>query len=50
MDRLAMAGYRYLDLGPSAWDMKFNRGVTFFKEGLGAVGQCRDRWCWNVET
>jgi len=50
MDRLAMAGYRYLDLGPSAWDMKFNRGVTFFKEGLGAVGQCRDRWRWNVET
>jgi len=49
MDRLAAAGYRYLDLGPSAWDMKFNKGVTFFKEGLGAVGQCRDRWLWQAQ-
>jgi hypothetical protein len=49
MDRLAGRGYRYLDLGPAASDMKFNRGVTFFKEGLGAVGQCRDRWRWDVD-
>jgi hypothetical protein len=48
IDRLSQAGYRYLDFGPSANDQKFNRGVTFFKEGLGAFGQCRDRWRWEV--
>src|SRR5262249_24343657 len=31
IDRLAQAGFRYLDLGPSAHDQKFNKGVTFFK-------------------
>ena len=46
IDRLAEHGYRYLDLGPSAWDGNFNAGVTFFKEGLGAIGHCRDRWFW----
>jgi hypothetical protein len=45
--RLAATGCRYLDLGPSASDQKFNKGVTFFKEGLGAFGQCRDRWRWE---
>jgi hypothetical protein len=50
MDRLGSTGLRYLDLGPTASDMKFNAGVTFFKEGLGAVGQCRDRWFWKVST
>jgi hypothetical protein len=49
MDRLSETGFRYLDLGPSASDQKFNKGVTFFKEGLGAIGQCRDRWSWNVD-
>ncbi len=49
MDRLSAAGFRYLDLGPSASDQKFNHGNTFFKEGLGAVGHCRDRWRWDVE-
>jgi hypothetical protein len=48
IDRLSQAGYRYLDLGPSASDQKFNKGVSFFKEGLGASGQCRDRWRWEV--
>ena len=48
IDRLSQAGYRYLDLGPSASDQKFNKGVSFFKEGLGAPGQCRDRWRWEV--
>jgi hypothetical protein len=48
IDRLSQAGYRYLDFGPSANDQKFNKGVTFFKEGLGAFGQCRDRWRWEV--
>jgi hypothetical protein len=48
MDRLSAAGFRYLDLRPSASDQKFNRGNTFFKEGLGAVGHCRDRWRWDV--
>jgi Acetyltransferase (GNAT) domain len=48
IDRLSQAGYRYLDLGPSASDRKFNKGVSFFKEGLGASGQCRDRWRWDV--
>ena len=49
MDRLAAGGYRYLDLGPASSDTKFNKGVTFFKEGLGAVGQSRDRWRWDVD-
>jgi hypothetical protein len=49
MDRLAAIGYRHLDLGPAASDMNFNAGLTFFKEGLGAVGHCRDRWFWRVE-
>jgi hypothetical protein len=48
IDRLSQAGFRYLDLGPSASDQKFNKGVTFFKEGLGAFGQCRDRWRWEA--
>jgi len=48
IDRLSRAGFRYLDLGPSASDQKFNKGVTFFKEGLGAFGQCRDRWRWEA--
>jgi hypothetical protein len=48
IDRLSQAGCRYLDLGPSASDQKFNKGVSFFKEGLGASGQCRDRWRWEV--
>jgi hypothetical protein len=48
MERLAPQGFGYLDLGPSASDMKFNKGVAFFKEGLGAFGQCRDRWRWDA--
>lgn len=48
LDRLAEQGYRWIDLGPSAWDGNFNKGVTFFKEGLGAIGHCRDRWFWPV--
>ena len=48
IDRLSQSGYRYLDFGPSANDQKFNTGVTFFKEGLGASGQCRNRWRWEV--
>jgi Acetyltransferase (GNAT) domain len=50
MDRLSAAGFRYLDLGPSASDQKFNQGNTFFKEGLGAVGHCRDLWNWSVPS
>jgi Acetyltransferase (GNAT) domain len=49
IDRLSQDGFRYLDLGPSASDRKFNKGVNFFKEGLGALGQCRDRWRWEVD-
>src|SRR5262249_39613187 len=48
IERLSQAGSRCLDFGPSASDQNFNRGVTFFKEGLGAVGQCRDRWRWEA--
>jgi hypothetical protein len=48
LDRLAERGYRWLDLGPSASDHHFNEGVAFFKEGLGAVGHCRDRWSWSA--
>jgi Acetyltransferase (GNAT) domain len=48
IDRLSRTGCRYLDFGPSAHDQKFNEGVAFFKEGLGAFGQCRDRWRWDA--
>ena len=48
MDRLAASGVVHLDFGPSASDMNLNRGVAFFKEGLGARGSCRDRWRWNA--
>jgi hypothetical protein len=47
ISRLSQTGCRYLDFGPSASDQKFNSGVAFFKEGLGAFGQCRDRWRWQ---
>jgi hypothetical protein len=49
INSLADAGFRYLDLGPSASDRNFNKGVTFFKEGLGAAGHCRDQWLWKTE-
>lgn len=49
IDRLPQDGVRILDLGPSASDMNFNRGVVYFKEGLGAFGQCRDRWRWEPQ-
>jgi hypothetical protein len=44
---LAKRGFRYLDLGPSASTMHFNRGVVAFKESLGAQAFCRDRWRWE---
>jgi hypothetical protein len=44
-ERLAAEGFRYLDLGPSTFDDgSFNRGVAFFKEGLGGRGWRRDLW------
>jgi hypothetical protein len=50
IDRLADEGTRILDLGPSSMpDGSLNRGVCFFKESLGAVGYCRDRWTWSAE-
>ena len=50
IDRLASAGVKALDLGPSASSHRINEGVVFFKEGLGATGQTRDRWSWSVDT
>jgi hypothetical protein len=44
---LAERGFRYLDLGPSASTMHFNRGVVSFKESLGARAFCRDGWYWK---
>jgi Acetyltransferase (GNAT) domain len=49
IERLSQAGFRYIDFGPSASDQKLNKGAMFFKEGLGAAGQCRDRWRWETE-
>jgi hypothetical protein len=46
-DVLARRGFRYLDLGPSASSVHFNRGVVNFKESLGARAFCRDRWRWQ---
>jgi hypothetical protein len=50
IDRLAAAGVRALDLGPSASSKRVNEGVVFFKEGLGAAGQTRDRWSWAASA
>jgi hypothetical protein len=50
LDQLGDQGYRWLDLGPSAHDGNLNTGVAFFKEGLGALGHCRDRWNWSTEN
>ena len=46
LDELGEEGFRWLDLGPSASTGRLNAGVMFFKEGLGALGYCRDRWEW----
>lgn len=49
IDDLAARGFKYLDLGPMSMnDGTLNRGVTFFKEGIGARGQCRDQWIWSA--
>ena len=48
LDRLPARGVRHLDLGPSASDLNFNDGVVFFKEGMGGVGACRNRWRWQA--
>jgi hypothetical protein len=49
LDHLAAAGTTLLDLGPSSLpDGSLSRGVCFFKESLGAMGYCRDRWTWTV--
>lgn len=49
MDHLGDSGTQTLDLGPASMpDGSLNRGVCFFKEGLGAFGYCRDRWVWNA--
>lgn len=50
MERLRADGCEHLDLGPSASDLNFNGGVVFFKEALGGVGHCRDRWRWTVSA
>jgi len=47
-DLLAERGVRWLDLGPASWDGNYNAGVTFFKESLGCLMRCRDRWSWRV--
>jgi hypothetical protein len=46
LDWLGDRGFTWLDLGPGASRRKFNDGVMFFKENLGAVGHTRDRWKW----
>jgi hypothetical protein len=50
IDDLANRNFRYLDLGPSASSKHFNYGVVHFKEGLGALAFCRDRWRWEVQS
>jgi hypothetical protein len=47
VDVLARRGFRYVDLGPSASSVHFNRGVVSFKESLGGRAFCRDRWRWQ---
>jgi hypothetical protein len=47
---LAGEGNHYLDLGPSSHDDgTISGGVAYFKESLGAVAYCRDRWAWSAE-
>jgi hypothetical protein len=51
IDHQAESGARSLDLGPSSMpDGSLNRGVCFFKESLGAVAYCRDRWTWKAAS
>ena len=45
---LQRRGVRWLDLGPGSSDLRLNRGVMLFKEGLGAVGHCRSQWTWSA--
>ena len=41
-------GFRFLDYGPTSFDdMSLNKGLAFFKEGLGSIGFCRDAWRWH---
>lgn len=38
----------YLDLGPSSFDdLRLNESLSFYKEGFGAKGFCRNEWRWN---
>lgn len=48
IDSLGAAGYRWLDLGPTAKLGNFDAGITQFKEGLGGIGHCRDKWSWSI--
>jgi hypothetical protein len=49
LDHLARQGFQILDLGPSSDDRgQISPGVAYFKESLGAVGYCRDRWVWSA--
>jgi lipid II:glycine glycyltransferase (peptidoglycan interpeptide bridge formation enzyme) len=48
LDWLGERGFSWLDLGPAASSRKFNDGVMFFKENLGAIGYTRDRWTWRT--
>jgi len=50
LDWLGERGYSWLDLGPGASLAKFNDGVMFFKENLGAIGHTRDRWRWSIDA
>ena len=42
------------DASLRGWPMSAERSATtepggaFFKEGLGAIGHCRDQWCWEA--
>jgi hypothetical protein len=47
IEKMAIEGFRYLDLGPSVSDIHLNQGVVFFKEGFGTRGFCRETWRWD---
>lgn len=50
LEKMAIEGFRYLDLGPSVSDIHFNQGVVFFKEGFGTRGFCRETWRWDSRS
>ena len=49
LDILGEEKFNWIDTGPGVWDGNCNQGLLFFKESIGGIGHCRDRWVWTTE-